>query len=362
MSFRILVYRIGSLGDTVVALPAMRRVQTCFPQAHLTLLTDVQPGGAGVSPRAVLDGAGLFDEFLEYPAVPGAEGLMPKARRALGILRRIRAGRFDTLVYLAPSERSAAQVRRDRLFFRLAGIRRIIGMEGFRPMPAKIPGRPVPAVPFEADLLLARLARSGLPVPAEGAGDMDPRLTAADRERLALWLRDQPSDGGRSWIAVGPGSKMPAKVWPEERYRAVVNRLIDQFDPWPVVFGGREERGLGRRLIEAWGRGYNAMGTLDVRSAMAAMGRCRLFVGNDSGAMHMAAAVRTSCVAIFSARSYPGQWYPYGREHVIFRHSVSCELCLLERCETEGMRCVLETTVDDVYAACRKILLADGPR
>src|SRR5439155_161076 len=109
-------------------------------------------------------------------------------------------------------------------------------------------------------------------------------------------------------------------------------------------------------LLNHWGRRYNAAGALGIRSGLAAMKRCRLFVGNDTGTMHMAAAVGVRCVAIFSSRERPGLWYPHGSGHRVFRTTIECEGCGLVECLERGNECIKSITTDDVLNACREIL------
>jgi ADP-heptose:LPS heptosyltransferase len=84
------------------------------------------------------------------------------------------------------------------------------------------------------------------------------------------------------------------------------------------------------------------------------MKRCRLFVGNDTGTMHMAAAVGLPCVAIFSSRERPGLWYPRGTGHKIFRTTIDCEGSGLIECLERGNECINRITKDEVRNACRR--------
>jgi ADP-heptose:LPS heptosyltransferase len=159
-----------------------------------------------------------------------------------------------------------------------------------------------------------------------------------------------------SLIGIGPGSKWPSKVWPEERFAEVGKKLIGELGLYPIVLGGPEDAALAARLVKTWGSGANAAGALDIRPAAAALTHCRLYVGNDTGTMHLAAAVGTPCGAVFSAQDWPGRWYPYGMGHTVLRRRVACEGCLLQVCEREGLRCLKEISVDEVLSACREVL------
>jgi asparagine synthase (glutamine-hydrolysing) len=351
---RVLVFRIGQLGDTMVALPAMWAVRRHFPNVHLALLCDRHPGKRYVLASDLLQGAGIFDEFLSYPV--SESGFILKPSRMANLLGAIRRRKFDTLVYLAPSNRTIDQVERDRWFFSLAGIKHFIGMEGFPHLSPKTPGQPLPGTNSETYLLLKRLSVSGIPIGNGENSFMDLGLGMSEETQVLKWLGQLKPDGGRLWLAVGPGSKMPAKRWPRERFQRVVGSLVDEFDVWPVVFGGEEDKVLGYQLLEKWGRGYNAAGALGLRPAAAALKRCALFFGNDTGTMHMAAAVGIPCVAVFSSRERPGMWFPHGDGHRVFRSQIECEGCGLMECIDRANECLKRVSTDEVLEACRDML------
>jgi heptosyltransferase III len=86
------------------------------------------------------------------------------------------------------------------------------------------------------------------------------------------------------------------------------------------------------------------------------MKHCELFIGNDTGTMHMAAAVGLPCVAIFSSRERPGLWYPPGEGHRVFRSAIDCEGCGLVECIELGNECLKRISVEEVLSACREML------
>jgi ADP-heptose:LPS heptosyltransferase len=349
----ILIYRFGQLGDTLIALPALWAVRRAFPDATLTYLASEHPGSGYVAARSVLPAAGLIDDWLTY----AGEG----AGRVRGLFRlwkALRQRRFDILVYLVPRGRTRRAVWRDLLFFRLAGIRRVVGHQGLTPVPARIPGQPLPVVEHEADYLLQRLAQSGLPLPSRTADDLGLALTPQEHQAAEEWLRAHVRgypDAG-PLVGIGPGSKAPSNIWPEERFAALGHRLIRELHLVPVVFGGPEDRPVAERLLRQWGCGSSAAGALAIRPAAAVLARCRLYVGNDTGTMHLAAAVGTRCVAVFSAQDWPGRWNPYGPGHAVLRRQVPCEGCRLKVCTTEGLRCLTEISIEDVLSGCRAVL------
>ena len=345
---KILIYHTGSLGDTLVAAPALRAVRENFPDAHITMLTDEQPGRGLVQPREILKGLGLVDDYILYPFM--------NVRTAISLLLRLRKRKFDCLIYMILIHKKAHHLPRDRCFFRLAGIKRNLGLRNsFFRSPPKQHGTPMAEVPRAADTLLSRFRLEGLKTPNSGKARIDIDIGKKEHDNVDRWLSGLPFDGKRRWYAVGLGSKMPCKIWPFERYLGVSRNLTDRYDLWPVVFGGPSDRELAERMVRELGRGYVAAGELGVRDSIAAMERCLFYLGNDTGTMHMAASCGLKCVAPFSSRAAPGIWDPYGEGHVIFRTPVPCEGCDLEVCEVHGMKCILSITEEQVLKACAAV-------
>lgn len=349
---KVLVFRIGELGDTLVSLPALRAIRKNFPDAYIALLSNGDPDGHKVSPKEVLSNEGIIDEWLSYPS----ENADRKAAHYWRLLRMLRQEHYEILVYLAPRIRRKRDVRRDLLFFRLAGISKVIGGKGFDALPERTNGS-LPGVAHEADYLLQRLSRDGLKSSNADQAGFTLRLTREEEEASQAWL-DKCVETERFdfLIGFGPGSKWPSKIWPEDHFAELGTRLVQQKNIFPIVFGGPDDQELGDRLINAWGRGANAAGSLSVREAAGALKECDAYIGNDTGTMHLAAAVGTRCVAIMAAIDWPGHWNPYGAGHIVLRRTVPCEGCLLRVCAREDMRCLKEISVKAVLDACHILL------
>jgi ADP-heptose:LPS heptosyltransferase len=350
------VFRIGQLGDTVISLPALWVIRRRFPDAHVTLLYDSQRARNYVSPKELLVGTSLVDAFATYPYNNGSGFGFAEMAQLGGTLYSLRKAHYDGFVYLAPSSRTPKQVRRDQAVFRLLGIEHRWGMTYPDAIHLRRNAAKGTLHPHEADLLLARLGTDGFITPAPGDGCMDLQLGQRDQAQVEKWLSALPPDGGRAWLAVGPSSKMPAKCWPVVRYAEAVRCLIRDKDVWPVVFGGPEDAPLAERLVNTWGRGYIAAGHLSVRASAAALQRSRLYLGNDTGTMHLAAAAGIPCLAIFSARTQSGRWYPYGSGHRVLRVDIDCQHCELIECVERRNECLTRIEVAPVVRNCMEIL------
>jgi len=351
---RILVFRTGHLGDTLVAVPAFWSLRKRFPDARISLLSSADGSNPQyVSARDVLPANGMFDDWISYPNLSSGAGDIASLLKLAFTLRR---KKFDAVFYLMTRYRTDRQIARDKLFFRFAGIPNVIGAEfvSRHNLPFDIP-KPIPTIESEANFLVGLLREEG--IVSEFTPDL--ALTDEERETTRRWME---SNGVMTYsgprLAIGPGSKWDSKIWDEGRYADVVERLITECDASPIIFGGPEDREKGGRLIAKWGRGANAAGELNVRNAAAGLAECALYLGNDTGTMHLAAAVGTPCVAMFSAVDWRGRFEPIGDQHILFRRTVECEGCHSSMClNTEHPnKCLDLIEADEVYRACVEVL------
>ena len=343
-----MIFHIGQLGDAIVALPAIWAIRNKFPDSYLAILSDRHNKAEFVSALDIFPIQGLIDEFVFFEVGKRGGAIW----KSLGLFNSIK-GRFDALVYLI-GMRSKWQVCRDLFFFRMSGIKRFIGHYGVPSYKQIYAKKPFLVFEHISDNLLRRLATSGIPVPASGCGCMELLLTEEEIKVGKAWLQEHTNypNCGRL-VGLGIGGKCPTKIWPNDRYGLLGPRIIKELDGFPIIFGGPEDRNLGDRLINEWGTGANAAGHLNVRQAAAALSFCQLYVGNDTGTTHLAAAVGTPCVGIFSARGIPGRWYPYGNQHIVLRRPIACEGCMTFDCPKNSKACLEMISVQDVMEACQ---------
>jgi ADP-heptose:LPS heptosyltransferase len=343
----VFVFRIGQLGDTLVALPAIQRIAERHAGARLWLITNAPAEASFVSAWDVLQHAGLFRGVLFY------DRHTPRA--LLRLVLRLRRAQAAVVYYLSPP-RSAARLRRDRWFLRYAcGVSRIAAMPEPRPLVLRDARGRLRVLPRESERLLRSVDPYGaLPTPPSR------RPTAAALRRADELLMGL---GERPLIALGPGSKMPAKRWFLPRFSEVCRRTLAQNQRAVVlVLGGAEDRELGLALERELGaeRLRNLAGQTDIIESAAVLARCSLYVGNDTGTMHLAASMGVPCVAIFTSRDNRDTWSPWGEQHAVLRRELACSGCMLERCEREQMRCLDLISVEDVWCEVAKRLPEAG--
>ena len=345
---RVLIYRLGSLGDMVVALPALHRVARTFPRAERRLLTNFPVHAKAPAAAAVLDGSGLIHGYMRYAV--GTRSVVELARLWWRIVR----WRPEVLVYLTVA-RGVKAARRDAWFFRVCGVRRLVGVPLTEAMQCNFYGAETDALcvddwePEAARLVrcIAELGAVDLDDPASwDLGLTEPERGAAVREIGEETLAQRP-------IAVSVGTKVQAKDWGRENWRALLGRMAALAPGRPLLLvGAGEEHEASEFAAAGWtaaggGPVLNLCGRLTPRESAAALARAELFVGHDSGPMHLAAAAGTPCVAIFAARNIPRQWFPYGKQHRVLYHPVACAGCGLDTCVMERKRCLTSITVEE---------------
>jgi ADP-heptose:LPS heptosyltransferase len=306
----------------------------------------------------ILHATGVFSEVLFY--VPPS-GNRTALIHAVSLAIKIRRLRPEALFYLRDLPWN--HVRRDRFFFEaLCGVSRSFGLgNSYEIFGSRDASGRLLRFPSEVERLLKIVAEGGVTVPAREEVDFAVPISSRDRVKVDSLWREAGIPAGGLVIGIGPGSKMPAKRWPLERFRAVGKTLLGDFpDCRLVIFGGPEDRPLGEEMRRALAQDVvNLAGRLSVLETAEALRRCCIYVGNDMGVMHLAAAVGTPCVGIFSGRDHPGRWEPYGNGHIVLRKEPACAGCLLQVCIEREMVCLGEIVVSEVVGAVHQIL---GPK
>lgn len=346
----ILVYRIGHLGDTLVAMPAFWSIRKEYPNAKMTLLTNVNEENPNfVMAKAVLPENGLFDEILTYVL---REKMFSSIREYGNLLLELKKRKFDVVVYLTTRNRTLSQINRDKKFFQIAGIKKIIGVETLIKNRLELAvKKPLPIIDKELDYLNRCLTDEQFSTLLEP--DITLHLTDLEKESAMDWLKNNCGQAflDNRLFGIALSSKWESKNWAIENYKQVIIKLISERNIFPVFFGGNDERDIGDKFVSLLKTGANAAGRLNIRSAAAALENCRVFLGNDTGTMHLAASVKTPCIAVFAAIDWAGRWYPYGTENTVFREIVECEACLLPVCPHNN-KCLKLISTASVIDAC----------
>lgn len=334
----ILILRLGAIGDVVHTLPSLAALRRGFPAAHIAWA--VEPGGAA----QLLKRTPMLDELIEVDLRGMRRGLVRK-REAIRELRRRLAG-FDLAIDFQGLLKSGALPW-------LAGIRRRIGFD-------------YPALRERASglLLTERVAADDTGhiieknltlirhLGCEAAGRYEfPIEVGAEAEDFAR--RTAEETGGRFAI-LNPGGGWPTKLWAPQNFGRLADRLHEEFGLVSLITYGPGERAMA----EAAARSSRVSRAAPVESTlpefMALSQRAALFVGGDTGPMHLAAAVGTPVVAIFgpSSARRNGPFDP--RDIVVERSDLECRVdCYRRKCD--HCSC-LKFELDTVWEGVRRRL------
>lgn len=349
---KILIYRLGSLGDTVVALPSLHLVARAFPDAERRVLTNFPMSGKEAPLEAVVGASGLVHGFFRYPIGSRNPSELWSLRQEIGRWSP------DVLVYLAEA-RGRLKAYRDASFFRICGIRNLIGvpyskdMQELRKLDVEV------RFESEAHRLLRCINELGN-VNLGDSGSWDLSLNEAEElaARELLW-EEMPL-----FIAASVGTKVGVKDWGENKWSSLLSRVSSRYPELGLVLvGASDERDRSDLVSDNWnGPKQNLCGLTPPRISAAVLKRSVLFVGHDSGPMHLAAAIGVSCVAIFSARNKPGEWFPAGTRHHVIYHQTDCYGCGLNQCIQQEKKCIETITVTEVFdAVCQMLDYANAP-
>lgn len=271
---------------------------------------------------------------------------LPRLRQWLDwirLLATIRSLRFDTAVYVDLSTPHRDVRRLLTLVSRLAGLGRPLGLRT----------KPTAARPMqEAARRLANLANDGVAIPS--AVTM-PALEATAEARVVALLSAHRRPG-RLLVALCPGARATANLWPIDRFAALGQKLVSQGGHDLVVVGGPAESAAARSLIAGWGEGIDAAGTFSLSESAALLAACDLVVGLDTGTSHLAAAVGTPVIVLQGARCPAGQWDPLGSNVAILRTDVPCAGCGHAACPLTLHPCMRAITLDAVWRAVERLL------
>jgi heptosyltransferase-1 len=334
MSFdprNILVIDFGQLGDVVLSLPALRAIREKFPQARITVAVG-KPGAPIVDLSAYADATIVVDR------VALRDGSKALAVLRIGrIVKQVRRERFDFVIDLhSLSETNLLGFVSGapyRLYARRPG-RSIDILANFDPKPPIEDNRPTKhAIDRYLDVLIPLGIRDAPRIPRL-------QTRASDDAAIEQMLRKEKADTNVPLIGLFPGAGHPGRRWPLARFQELAERLVRNDGVRIVLFAGPEEREMVKEMRATFPRRTIIFDRLTIPQLAAALARLSVFVSNDTGPMHIAAAVGTSVVALLD-RPDPNSFIPIEKRHrIIYSQRIS------------------EMTTDEVYEATRERLSA----
>ncbi len=341
---KIMVRAANWVGDAVISLPALQALRDRFPSAEIVLVTKPWVSELYWHHPAV-NRQIVYDPYGEHRGLRGLEKLIEK----------VRAEQFDAAILFQNAFQAAWMAWRAGIPVRLGYARD--GRSMLLTDVINVPPRA--AYGHQAYYYLQLLFRADviekpeLPRPIS-----EPQLVLQDSEKTwaAKQVRALGLDGPRFLVGLNPGAFYgPAKRWPADRYAALADRLIGALHADVLIFGTPAERPLAETIARAMQHTPTIVaGDTTLRQFMALLAQCRLVVTNDSGPMHLAAALGLPQVAIFGSTDDRSTGPLSSRARVV-KQAVTCSPCGLRQCPID-FRCMMGVTVENVHRAALELV------
>jgi lipopolysaccharide heptosyltransferase II len=352
---RILAIRLDNLGDVLVTTPALHAIKTSLPSITLSLLTS--PVGAQVA-RLNPD----IDEVIVYeaPWMDPWQRLPQSSKREQQMIAMIKERQFDGAIIFTSYHQSSLPAA---YLCYLADIplrlsASIDGPGSLLTTRHKHPERMMHEVERGLDLVNA----IGL---STNALDLVLKVPIMAQESIYESLSVQNVDPLRPLIVIHPGCSMPARTYPSDMYTQVLDLVIERLGATVVVTGTPDEQALVEHVLDKV-QEHNrkailaCAGTLPFAEFCALIEAADLMITNNTGPMHIAAAVKTPVVALFALTNPPEQWGPWHVPHKQLYHDVSCRICYNRICPYNH-ECLRLVTPDLVADAAEELLLETIP-
>jgi heptosyltransferase-2 len=345
---RVLIRGTNWVGDAVMSVPAMRAIRRCLPQSHISLL--VRPWV-----RDVYGGADFLDEIISFDKDGLHRGLAGRRR----LVSELRTRRFDLAILFQNAFEAAFLAWWARIPLRIGYARDARGPLLSHPIPID----PEVRLAHQAYYYLGVLAGAGLlePKPWKSTAPLPScslKVREFDREAARSLLRNRGIEPGELVIGLNPGASYGgAKRWLPGRFAEVADHLAGKYHARIILFGSGAELPITRYVAETMKKpSVNLTGETTLGQLMGLIKECALLVTNDSGPMHLAAALAVPQVAIFGSTSDTATG-PLSNVAEVVRVPAECNPCFLRECPTD-FRCMIGITAGQVIEAAERKLRA----
>ena len=344
---KILVIRTDGLGDVVMSTPAFRALREFFPYSNITLLT------ASWS-KELVETIPAFDEIIYFDAPWIVKKSKRKWIRLFQTIKELRRKYFDLAIDLRGDFRN-------NIMMYLCGIKYRMGFN--------ITG---------CEFFLTHIVACGEDHhPVNSMFSLIRYLNPEERKKytLSLWITEEDRRFANTLLAennlsdnhlivvIHPGAKWSGRHWVPERYGQIADRLIKEYEAKVILAGGPTDFGITKQILDSMTQRPIMAGKSSIRQFCALLERSDLFIGVDSGPMHMATAMGTRVIALFGP-ARPEAVGPYGDGHIVVtkQDNYSCSPCSQTVCKSPQYNCMKAITVEDVWEAIENQMMRLLPK
>ncbi len=352
---KILIFEVGCIGDTLATIPALKVMREKFPDAHIDRVSVPMV-------RELLDICPYVDDIILYDREEQERGLAGKIR----FLFKIRKRRYDIFINLhIPSpHRKFSYYLRDNLFAYLTGARYRVGYwvrgtgmwltDG--PLADNMDRRPAAS---------AILELANCIIKDDGIGDKSGNIalkeskyllsTNVDEEAIDILLGSYGINHQDLVIGIHPCSRHGYTRWIDERFASVADELISRYNAKVIFTGTSDDIDMIKNITGLMKQDAVILaGRTTLRQLAAIIKRCRIYISVDTGPIHMAVAIGTPTISIFSGRDFPEKWAPNRDIDIVLRKDISCSPCFKQDCDDN--KCMKMIEVSNVLGAVERLI------
>ena len=335
---KILIYQVGVIGDTIVALPAVRAIlqRHSSDEVHilnlhysqknfqLDLLKDLPENKEKV-------------EFEYFQSIKTVSGFISRIK----LFSKIRKEKYD-IAYMIILYGVAKSLLKTFRYF--TGIKQIFYTEHFRKKS-----------PCLLDSLVMQFEDYGFQFD-KTQKLLEYPLSPAHLKTSEDYIKKLNIPAGKIPVAVCITAVTQEKFsWPGERFLTVLKKIIPEYQLYPLFVGSPKEKDYVQSFIDELQTGA-FVSDLKVTDLLALLKKCKFYLGNDTGPMHLADSAGIPCITLFSHRDYYQAWFPEGKHHINLIHCQPCGECHLQECKFGSpAKCIQEITEEEVLDAVKKV-------
>lgn len=331
---RILVVEVNWLGDAVLTTPIFKAIKQLYPHSYVAVMAVERVAG-------IFEDSPYIDEVILFDERGKEKSLFSR----MDFVKRLKSKKFDTVFLVHRSFTRA-------LVCLLAGIKERIGYRRWKNLSVLTKKIAQPKIPLHrGDYYFYLFEQSGIKIKDKTPETFIPKRK---RERIDVFLRE-PKMRHSYLVGINPSANWELKQWPQENFARLCDRLIKELNCGIFLVGKDEDKELVEKVITKMQQEpYNFCGKTDLEELGALIERMALFVSNDSGPAHLAAALGTNTLVLFGPTS-PQITAPWGQAVRIIQNTTECKI----PCYNTGCRdnvCMKNISVDEVFLTAKGIL------
>jgi ADP-heptose:LPS heptosyltransferase len=337
----ILIFHTGQLGDTAIIVPFLKALKNKYCDYNFYLLTDMYEKGENfVASSELLSHFNFFHEIFYY--YPKPKNYIKNLFALTMILLYCRSLHFE-IIFSTALRTDSFRYFRDIFIFKF-----LCNSRKFRLLN-------IIKYPPEKDNFTSLMPKWQQLLEIAGADCTDNAPTKvkikAPHNSSKIFNFLSKLNSNVRLISISSGSKMPSKKWPDENFKMLGEKILNSSERFRIIFiGSTEDEISGDIFCNYWGlnKSFNFAGKLNVLESAYLLSKTHIFIGVDSGPMHLAGLVGVPVIGIFSTRDYSGLWNPIGDKNKILRKELPCSGCMLNNCNFNN-ECLKQISVDEVY-------------